>query len=358
MQLPILYKYTTKGQPQQWQIIVEGDTFYTLEGLVGGILSPSSPKKCNPKNVGKSNETTGEEQAILEAKSKWQKKKDANYNEVLTTDKNFLEPMLAKDVKDSKFIFKVKTFIQPKLDGVRAINKNSELTSRNGKSYVSCPHLIVPDLCLDGEMYNHQFHDDFNQIISLVKKTKPTKEDIILSEKLIQYWVYDLPEFKGVFSQRNAELKRLKNENKLPENIILVPTYEVKNQQEIEHFHDEFIRLGFEGSIIRLDLGDYENKRSNQLLKKKDFIDEEFTIIKVLEGVGNREGSAGSILMDLGDGKTFKASIKGDWDYSRGLWIDQDKLIGKTATVRYFNRTPDNIPRFPYCTKIFREEYE
>jgi hypothetical protein len=46
------------------------------------------------------------------------------------------------------------------------------------------------------------------------------------------------------------------------------------------------------------------------------------------------------------------------WDYLEELWNSKDKLIGKQATVKYFNLTPDGKPRFPKVIKIDRGSYE
>src|SRR6187549_1056471 len=112
---PTLYKYTQTGAVQQWRILVEDNYFQTEEGQEPGMKTLSLPTYCKGKNIGKKNETTDEQQAIAEAQAKWQKKVDSGYNEVLTAEKKFFEPMLAKDAKDSKDLtFKVRTFVQPK----------------------------------------------------------------------------------------------------------------------------------------------------------------------------------------------------------------------------------------------------
>jgi hypothetical protein len=174
--LPTLYKYTSKGQVQQWSISVEGDSFRTTEGIVGGKLTTSQPTVCKGKNIGKSNETSPEEQAIREATAKWQKKLDSGYNEVLTAEAKFFSPMLAHKLEDhEKLLFTVPTYVQPKLDGLRCISSHDgRLSSRNGKPYLALPHLAQRCATLDGELYNHEFHDDFNKIVSLCKQVNPT----------------------------------------------------------------------------------------------------------------------------------------------------------------------------------------
>lgn len=355
---PKLYKYTSKGQIQQWEIVAEDNTFYTTEGIQGGKLTTSLPTVCKGKNKGRSNETTPEEQALKEAQAKWQKKVDSGYNEILSEEKKFFEPMLAENYGDVKVEWgKYKVFVQPKLDGVRAINQNNTLMSRKGKPYVTCPHLYQDETILDGELYNHEYHDDFNKIISLCKKQKPSAEDLEESKNKVQFWIYDYPAKKGTFSERYDELKSVVDKLDNPA-YKLVPTQEIKSEDELIHCHAQNIAMGFEGTIVRLDNKEYENKRSKSLLKYKDFIDEEFKIIGAEEGEGGRTGTIGYFIVDLGDGKTCKSNVKGDFDYLKEVWKDREKYIGTMATIKYFNKTPDGSLRFPYIIKLNRAEYE
>lgn len=359
---PILFKYTQKGQIQQWQITADGDHFFTEEGIQGGTITTSKPTICKAKNVGRSNATTPEEQALAEAQAKWQKKVDGGYDEILTDKKKFFEPMLAHEVsKYEKLLFTVPTFIQPKLDGLRAINANNTLMSRNGKPYLACPHLLQNKVTLDGELYNHRYRDNFNKIVSLCKKQSPSPEELVESKESVQMWVYDFPDHKGKFSDRLLALKKwiTSIDNNVNGYFVLVPTYQIKNAKDMESYHEKFLEMGFEGSIIRLDLGEYENKRSKQLLKKKEFVDEEFKILEAVEGEGGRVGTIGYFIMQLDDtDKTFKSNVKGDFDFLKEVWKDHKKYIGTKATVKYFARTPDNVPRFPYIIKLNRDEYE
>jgi len=356
--LPKLFKYTQKGQVQTWQIMVEQDRFWTVEGIEGGTLSTSKPTICKAKNVGRSNETTPEQQALSEAQAKWQKKVDGGYNEKLSAEKKFFEPMLAHDLtKYEKLLFTVPTYIQPKLDGLRAISQDNSLMSRNGKPYLACPHLYQDEDILDGELYNHEYHDDFNKIVSLCKKQKPTGEEVEEAAQKVEFWAYDLPSKEGPFSERYRALQSVVDSLK-DKGYRLVPTFQVKSQEDIAKYHERFLEQGYEGSILRLDLGDYENKRSKQLLKKKDFIDEEFTILAAEEGEGGRAGTIGYFVIDLGEDKTCKTNVKGDFEYLTQVWKDREKYIGTQATVKYFNRTPDGALRFPYVIKLNRKEYE
>lgn len=111
-----LYKNTSLGQVQSWQIVVEGNTYYTIEGI--NQLSTSKPTVCVGKNIGRANETTPEQQALNEARSLYQKKLDKGYSEDAPQASKFFEPMLAFErEKYEKLLFTVPTYVQPKLDG-------------------------------------------------------------------------------------------------------------------------------------------------------------------------------------------------------------------------------------------------
>lgn len=356
--LPTLFKYTSSGKVQQWTMNVSGNKFWSVEGLLGGKLTTNEPTLAVSKNVGRSNETTPKEQALIEASAKHQKKLDKGYSEKLTSTKKFFEPMLAQDLKKySGHCFTVPTFIQPKLDGARCINADDKMMSRTGKEWVTCDHLSQDKFTLDGELYSHEYSDNFNKIMSLVKRTKPSESDIAECREAIEFWAYDFPDHGGVFSERYEALllaiKKLKNPM-----IKAVPTFEVFSDGDIQQYHELFLSQGYEGSIIRLDLGPYENKRSKQLLKNKDFYDGEFEITGIEEGKGNRGGTAGRLTLLLPDGRTFGAGLKFNRDEVREILKNKKKYIGKTATIKYFQETPDGIPRFGVVTQIARETYE
>jgi hypothetical protein len=374
--LPIIYKFTSKGQVQQWQIFWENGEFWTEEGIKGGKLTKSTPTKCEPKNVGRANATTAAEQAEKEARAKHQKKLDKGYAEVLGEGRTYFKPMLAEDYKDKetgekypyidKLVWQspVRKFVQPKLDGIRSINEEGTLASREGNPFVTCPHLLQKMCSLDGELYNHKFKKDFNAIVSLIKREKPTEEDIAMAKKYAQMWVYDLPSHKGNFGERNKALKEVVKKLDNPA-IVYVPTYEITTEAELQAYHKEFKKQGFEGTILRLDKP-YENKRTTSLLKYKDFIDEEFEILGYEEGKGGRTGTIGKFILKNnkkeGD-DTFKSNVKGSFSYLRNVWVNRECYVGKLATVQYFNRTPlkgekGNVPRFGYVIKLDRQSYE
>jgi DNA ligase 1 len=355
---PILYKYTNVvGQVQQWQIFVDGDTFYTEEGVVGGVITRSKPTKCTPKNVGKLNATTPAQQAIAEARAKHQKKLDNHYNEVLTEERSFYEPMLAKKYEDHReLLFSVPTFISVKIDGMRSIHYNNHHQSRGGKPILTVPHLCVGNIVLDGELYNHRYKYEFNGLMSLLKKQKPSDADLVKSAKDAEYWVYDFPNHPGVFSERYAALANwITNVNTNP-SIKLVEAIQIYNYDELDVIHSQNLLDGWEGSIIRLDLGGYEGKRTKQLLKYKSWCDDEFEVVDIVEGQGNKSGLTGYVTLKLPDGRTFNSNMKGTFEYSKSVLDNKHLYIGGMATVVYQNLSEYGIPRIPYIKELNRTD--
>jgi len=370
MKLNTLYKLTTTGKTQMWRIEVSGGKYRTVSGQIDGKKTTSKWTSCTPKNVGRANATTAKEQALKEAKAKHQKKLDSNYTGDINKcyKKKFYEPMLAHKFDTYSKLSKG-VLCQPKLDGIRCIVTSDGMFTRTGKEIISAPHIREnldsffkknPNAILDGELYCHECKDDFNRIISLVRKTKPNAEDLKESANTIEYWVYDAPRLgcldeRDFFSERFELLKNMLSEPFAVQNVRVVNTKAVRSSQDLDRWYEEYLEDGFEGQMVRID-GPYENKRSKFLLKRKEFVDEEYTILAVEEGVGNRIGTIGNMMFETDMGKRFKSNVKGTFEYMTGLWNDRENLIGKRATIKYFSLTPDGVPRFPYVIAI--RDYE
>lgn len=365
MTLPTLYSRTSTGAIQNWTIEVENDSYRTHFGQVDGKQQTTEWTLCKPKNEGKANATTGAEQALKEAQALWKKKKDSGcFEDINDIDKMiFTEPMLAKKYEDyaDEIVFPV--YSQPKLDGIRCVARKDGLWSRNGKKFVSVPHIedalkpvfeLHPNLILDGELYCDKFSNDFNAICSLVKKTKPTDQDLKDSAASIQYWVYD-SDVKNKFRLRFYDVVQSTIDMVASDCIREVPTEFVQSKLYLDELYEKYVDEGYEGQMVRLDKP-YENKRSKSLLKRKEFQDKEYVILDILEGEGNRSGGAGAMVFQNEEGVRFNSNIKGSREYCKELLENKEKYIGKLATIQYFNLTPDNIPRFPFVIGI--RDYE
>jgi DNA ligase-1 len=343
-----LYKRSTTGKISEWSIEVEGNKFRTISGFTDGLKVTSEWTVCEAKSY-----CTSEEQALKQAKALHKKKIDLGaFENIEDIDKPvFFKPMLAHDYKDYEDKIKYPVVTQPKLDGVRCIVDANGMRSRNGKELISAPHIYealkplfekYPDLVFDGELYAHKDTCDFNKIISCVRKTKPTANDITESKQYIQYWVYDLPSHIGTFIERFKALVELD----LPECCVIVPTEQADNKKDISAYYSDYMTDGYEGQMIRVLDSEYENKRSKNLLKHKSFVDAEFEIRGVVEGKGKLSGKIGKLIFDR-----FESAVNGDHEYLEKLFKEGD-LIGKKATVKYFELTTDGVPRFPKVIAI------
>ena len=366
MKFQTIYKATKTGATQEWTIEVVGNKYRTHSGQVGGVITTNEWTVVYGKNLGKLNETTDKEQALKEANAKRIKKLESGYFEDMLNinQTKYFEPMLAGKWEDRKDKIQYPIFSQPKLDGIRCIVTKDGMFSRNGKEIISAPHIRKaldklfkhePHTILDGELYADKFANDFNAIVSLVKKTKPTADDLKQSEKNIEYHVYDIPSVDGTFKERCIELDEIALD--FPKCVKQVETHIVNNEDEVTEWYEDYVERGYEGQMLRTD-GKYENKRSKFLLKHKSFVDEEYTILDICEGEGNRTGTAGYMVFETIEGKRFKSNVKGTWDETAEMLKNKKKLIGKEATIKYFNLTPDGIPRFPYVININRSSYE
>jgi DNA ligase 1 len=375
--LPTLYKLTKTGATQQWQIVIDGNSYYTNAGQVGGKITKSKPTLCAGKNVGRANETTDEEQALLEAQSKWDKKFKRKYTteaEDIATACPFFEPMLAKGFDKVKNL-QYPVLVQQKFDGIRAIFTKDGAKTRNGETHHCVPHISAalkpffekyPDAILDGELYNHELHDNFNKIASLIRKQKPTPAQLEEAAEKVQFYCYDMPRLDKDITQATPFVKRLQylqaNVGFINEAIIkVVPTFEAQDEAGVDKFHDVFVQDGYEGAIIRVPGSPYENGRTKSLLKYKRFDDEEFKLIGIRGGKGNKAGLAAHADFENPNGKrpqdkTFTANIKGKEWWRNELLEKKDAAIGSMCTVEFFGKSGYGVPRFPYLIEI--RDYE
>lgn len=385
--LQTLYKVDTKGKLREWTMHIDGASFYAVKGLVDGKKTTDKPTTTIAKNVGRANATTPKQQALLEAQAKFQKKLDSGYalNEIDAQKKKFYEPMLAHNYKDRKdeLVGKYPVFSQPKLDGIRCIVRKEGNTligrTRNGKEIECIPHILkslngfflaYPNAILDGELYNHDLRDNFNKITSLVRKQKPIKSDKMTdkafdkkvaeykerlseAEDTIQYHVYDAPRINDTINESQSfdfridELKAHLTQNK---HIVLVETLEVYSKGNLDDLYGQYLEQGYEGQMVRKSLSAYENKRSTSLLKRKEFVDAEYKVIDIEIGNGNRSGTAKHLVCYCDKTKrTFNSNIKGSFEYLKEIYDNRKEYIGQLATIKYFQLTPDGVPRFPYA---------
>lgn len=367
-----LYGITKTGATYQWTIHVEEHEAETqphgkiviTRGLLDGKKTSTKEWIKKGKNIGKVNETTPVGQAIFNAESKRNKKLDDGYDYTVegsrTKFNDLLKPMLAQSYDKHKKKLQYPCFAQPKLDGIRCLarKRDGEVTlySRKGKVLDLVPHInealshiLEDEQCADGELYVYGW--DFQRIISAIKKTS---EDT----PMIGYHIYDFPNMQNrdePFSQRfsYAQTSRIMN---VPTELFnpagqspltLVETPIMNSEEQLIEYEEVSINKGYEGIMARntdsLYLFGY---RSVDLLKVKRFLDAEYKIIGVTDGVSIEKGCAIFTCITI-DGQEFSVRPMGTHEERKQMFLNADTYIGKMLTVKYQELSNDGIPRFP-----------
>ena len=368
LDLPTLYKNNATGTGW-WKVSLPDDEPPGFLIEYAKSDTAKSVTKFHPtvaKNINRSNQTTGWEQAVLEAESKWRKQLDKGY----TVDKpeagthatntlGYVLPMLAKKKKDVKHesVDFTHAYVQPKLDGNRALKGASSLYSRGGKVF-ELPHLNAavesqcPDILVDGEIYKHD--STLQQINSWIKDVREESE-------CLEYWIYDVVDMSLPFHERIKKIPALIG------HLKLVPTVKVNSWEEVMQLHKKYIAQGYEGTILRWGEGGYESdKRSKFLIKIKDYQDAEFRIIGAKEGVPYTQFDGARQLIakythcvyicQTETGQTFDCSAPGTMYQKDAAWKAREIAIGKLLKVNYWNLI-DGVPQQPTAADI-REQWD
>lgn len=366
MELPLLYSFKN-NKFRIWSIKVTPECeIVRTYGQEDGVQTVSVQKITSGKNIGKKNETTPYEQACAGAMSMFRKQKvTAGYSEIRSKEPVLPLPMLAHSFDKRSHRITYPAFVQPKIDGVRmitAFNENGEFVflSRTGKSFgalkgafekhlgfLKSPSIV---LWLDGELFSSTL--TFEEIVSTVRNEQ-TPDPKMFDQ--LEYHVYDIiPENNDMsFHERHEALRQLSQ--KFSDKIKRVPTYVVHNADEVIRHHDNFVKQGYEGVMIRNRDGPYVYKRSYDLQKYKNFRDDEFVIVDIKEAIGNDAGTA-ILQCKTNNGSYFWVRPRGSKEYRAELLRNKEHILYKLLTVRYQNLTDKNIPRFPVGTTI--RDYE
>ena len=391
-EFPMLSNRAKTGKTMVWSITVEttaagAGLIKTRHGYEGGVMTEGEKVVREGKNIGKKNETTPYEQAIVEARSTWNKKVGAGYvagsggsvsgsavaadavskDRSAAIDVRIPLPMLANKFQDRGHTIVYPCFTQPKFDGTRTVGLCGMpagrpcLYSRNRKEYPHLEHIqavlrrLPAGLVLDGELYTRDI--PFQDIVGLVKKNT-LKEADMASHGLIQLHVYDLVDEGLTFEERLGVLRRLFAEHGgvMGSVVQLCVTEEISSAEGVKAKFDQYVAAGYEGVMLRNKRGRYlVGHRSSDLLKYKEMMDEEYKIIGFYEGEGDE---AGCVLWEcaLESGKTFRCRPKGTQEERRALFKRGGDFLGKMLTVQFQELTPDGVPRFPVGLAI--RDYE
>lgn len=384
MMLVELFGKDKGGKYKVWAIgTTESGDLTIAHGQEGGKMTVKM-EKIKPKNVGRANETTPEQQADLEAQGRIKKQIDKGYR--LTKEELEELPLLAMLAGDFNKIghridWENGVHVPDKFDGVRCVAKCTSigcitLESRTGQPW-DVPHLtkelmwyMNPGDILDTEIYVHGYV--LQDITSAVKRTDTQaaidkwqrKYDKAVGDEAIaeayaelqnahlihelrpklELHVFDVPSEKPWY-QRLEDLKEYAlrfsdlGKVKLTENPIAF------SEEEMKILHKDAVRRGYEGVMLRNKMGMYESgKRSADLQKYKEFVDEEFEILDILPA--KDDGSVYLLKNNLND-LTFTCTMGDMADRAKAL-AEKHLRIGKFLNVDFQSRYKGTLlPQFP-----------
>jgi DNA ligase-1 len=344
-----LYGLDKNGGFKVWSIAVQGNVIFITHGKLGG-KTQTKEEHIKGKNIGRANETSDCEQALLEAESRYKKQLDKGYRENKEDLQELpLLPMLAHDYHKQGHRIQYPCWASPKLDGVRCLayweGDRVVLLSRGGKEY-SVPHIqakleatLPKDMILDGEIYIHGKY--LEEITSAVKKANELTPQLELV-------VFDIVDDRP-FSDRVQDLLMLEDDI----DAKFIEYWWVETEDQMKSDHKDEVAKGYEGIMLRNLDGKYESgKRSADLQKYKEFFDDEFEITGIEE---DRNDNAVFTVKNKFADNEFNVTF-GDFE-QRKEFLKRTDLIGKMITVKYQTLYKDTrIPQFP--TGVAIRDYE
>jgi DNA ligase-1 len=387
--------------------VADGGQIVCRRGYEDGVVQVEKKIVSEGKNIGRKNETTALQQAIQDARTAWNKKVAEGYAEVddgeededeemvhggaghggaghggaghggagreskkvaaaskslegskaAAVDIEVPMPMLANKLAEKEKHVVFPWFAQPKFDGTRSVGICGEgeghcLFSRQRKAYPHLDHIqavlrkLPEGLVLDGELYTTKHK--FQKIVGLVKQ-KTIKKDDLDKHNDIQLHVYDIVDAEKTFTERFAVLQKLfKDYTSVIGTVLqLCPTVLIRKKEELKPKHDEYVAAGYEGLMLRNPKGLYAvGQRSSDLLKMKDFFDDEFEVVDFYEGEGREKGCV-MWKCKTKAGQEFGCRPEGTHEERAELFKEGGAYVGKMLTIRYQELTKDGLPRFP-----------
>jgi DNA ligase-1 len=367
--LPTLYGKASTGKTKQWSVTTYGDEVVVSYGQLGGKIAEKRTTS-KPKNLGRSNETTGAEQALLEAQSKWNKQLKKDYRESVEDIPSSTLPNLAHKYQDKAHTINWdQVWELPKLDGVRCtvFKKDGAIffQSRGGEAYPVIAEIAAeleesffkdhPGSFVDGELYCHGMY--LEDITSCVKKhNEDTKKiqfhifDWIRHQDDPRCWFARYVTYKFVMHLRHS------NKGKLSASRLrCVTASQIISEQDMLTRHAEYVASGYEGIIIRGCFDPYSfGNRTTGIIKYKVPISEEFEVVDFELDKNGAGVPVCRYITPEGEEDTFKAPFAATAEKRKALYENRANYIGEFLTVDYEKRSKYGKPTKP-IGKAFRK---
>lgn len=379
--LPKLYSKDAHGKIRVWEIMFDGQFLTILHGRLDGKLITDT-ERVIPKS-----KRTLNEQAWLRATKRYNDKLTGDgYRESIddlsTTSKipywnQNPNVMRAQKYTPGATNLQFPVEVSIKYDGERVVayigpDGSIVLRSRKGRVFSHLTHIKselsyifddYPQLVLDGELYIHG--TPLQEIRGIISTTthvhaRSKEVDMQIFDVITGSDADDAP-----YSQRYEFMQSLEAKYKHLVSIKVAPSYDCYTHQQITALHDEFVADGYEGAMIRIPTAPYSRTRSKNLLKYKQFDDEEGTVIDVLDCriLDGREQGLAIFRILRDNGVEFNCRPSGNFELRR-LWLQHKHRIlynedgtpmNRRYTFKYFGNNKDGTPNI--ATGVaFRDE--
>lgn len=345
-----LYGKDSKGGLRVWSVWTEGGDVVVRHGQYPAGKMQEKRYATLGKNLGKSNETTPETQALLEMEAKYVKQLKTGYfkttEEALESEE--FTPMKAQNYKDHSAKVQYPSGIQLKLNGQRLmIDADGVAWSKRGEPlelpahWVGVKEFAIEVGGLDGEVYAGLESEGGLSLQKIIAAFRKPNED---TNKL-EYYVYDLP-IKGMTQlERLQLLEAMELNGSIPEAIVPCYGCIIEDAQAGDVFYHDAVDQKYEGVVYRNLDGPYEfGKRSYFLIKRKP---RQTAEAKVLSTEIDRNGW-GILSCLTFEGANFKCQMKVDvGSKNYRLYENSKELIGQTIEYEFEELSDDGIPTKP-----------
>lgn len=377
-QLTKLYKYSATGSLMEWQVRYDGEGNLELyHGYCDGVI------RCDRTSIEINQSGRSlEEQALIAARQRYKLKLREGY-----LPAGSQETRLTKAMKGDKFELKYVTrwpvIVQPKLDGIRMLctRKSPEdvtMMSNGNKEFTHLYHLreeivkffeyLPGGATIDGELYRHGMgFQVLTSAVRTVKTVHPKLEDVQYHIFDINYVDPDGTPYEKRYRLLVQAVMRYVEDHGRPQKLAIVQSKAAKDYDELKQHFSEYIQQGYEGMMIKkisngappgsddFKSSLYVQKRSRNIMKMKNFIDEE-AIIRDVEDCHGTESGAGVLLVLDKRGNIFRVRPRGSFEMRKKWLQNPETVIGKEVTIRYQELSDDGVPRFPIAVSI--RDYE
>lgn len=274
--------------------------------------------------------------------------------------------MLAKVYKPKLVTYPC--YVQPKLNGVRALWLGDRLQSRShGKVDAShwdpnvLPHIFeslnkLPNYAFDGELYCHGLRlQEINSRVRVTSK-KPHKE-----AERISYNIFDLIVPEKGFEERHEILKDI--ESKLGAHLNLVETVYCHSKNFSDLCYHQWKGSGYEGMMYRTRTASYgfehncgnQENRWNCLLKRKERMDEDFICIGIEVSDGDKvipQAHCASLQLQTEKGAVFNAGS--GLTVSERIMFYDNPPVGNKVRVNFESYSAAGIPTQPSVELVYQ----